>query len=155
MPAFLLSPMFWKFAGAALLVLGVTIAIGAFVSHYKYITAQAALVPGLQSQVTGLKTQIVTIDSRANKAAIDLVAAYAARDQAVKDFGIWQGQKTGLLTSIQEMTRHAAASTNSVCMPSAAERQLWNDTIAKLTADPGPGQGGAIGQVPAGAGGVH
>lgn len=151
MPAFLLSPMFWKLAGAGLAL----VAVGLFAAHYNHLKARAALVPALQSQVKSLAAQAARDEARAGKAAIELVAAYAARDQAVRDLGIWRDAKAGLLSTIEEMNRHAPATINAVCLPSAAERQLWNDTLRKLTADAESGQAGKAGFVPADPGRIH
>lgn len=151
MPTFLLSPIFWKFVGVGLLV----VAAGLFVAHYNHLKSQAALVPVLQGQVKSLTAQAARDEARAGKAAIDLVAAYAARDQAVRDLSVWRAVKAGMLSNIEEMNRHAPATTNAVCLPSAAERQLWNDTIRRLTSDPEPGQARKAGFVPADPGRIH
>jgi hypothetical protein len=156
MPAFLLSATFWKFLGIGLVAIALAAGIATAVGHYNHLKSQAALVPGLQGQVKSLTAQTARDEARAGKAAIDLVAAYAARDQAVHDLGVWRDSKTNLLSTIQEMNRHAAASLNPVCLPSAAERQLWNATLAKLTAaDAEPGQGRAPGGMPADPARVH
>lgn len=155
MPTLLLSPTFWKLAGIALAALALTVTVGLFVAHYNHLKSEAALVPGLQSQVKGLTAQAARDESRAAKAAIDLVAAYAARDQAVHDLGIWRDMKSTMLTNIEEMNRHASASLTPICLPTAAERQLWNDTISKLTSDAKSGQGGKAGGMPADPGRVH
>lgn len=151
MPAFLLSGTFWKLVGVGVLLL----AAGLFVAHYNHLKSQAALVPGLQSQVKSLTAQAARDEARAGKAAIELVAAYAARDQAMRDLSAWREVKAGMLSNIEEMNRHASATVNTVCLPSAAERQLWNTTISRLTSDAEPGQTGKAGGVPAGPDRIH
>ena len=151
MPGLLLSPTFWKLIGVAVLAA----MIGMFIWHYRTISAEAARVPALTRQVSDLQHQAADNDARASKAALALIAAEAERKQAVEDLGKWTDTKAQIDTTIEEMNRHANASTNPVCAPSAGERQLWNDALAKLTADAGAGQAGTAGQVPASSGGVH
>lgn len=151
MPEILLSPTFWKFAGAALLALALSIAIGIAVHHYRYLEAQAALVPGLQSANKALVAQAARDDSRASKAAIDLVKAIAARDQAVADMARWHDTTGKIATTLQGISRNANATKNPVCLPTDGERLMFNAAVARfLDSNPGPGSTGPASEMPAG-----
>jgi hypothetical protein len=109
MPAFLLSATFWKVAGATLMALALSIAIGSAVHHYRDIKAQAALVPGLQSANEKLAAESAHNDRRAGKAAADLDKAYAQIKQANADLARWHDWAAGinhLARDRQQCERH-------------------------------------------------
>lgn len=150
MPGFLLTPIFWKFAGAALVALALTVTIGLAVHHYQDLKAQAALVPGLQRANKALLAQAARDESRASKAAIDLVKAYAALKQANADMARWHDVTGAIGTTLQGIAANANATKNPVCLPTDGERGLFNAAIARyLHPDTGPGPIGASGPVPA------
>ncbi len=149
MPLWLLNPTVWKFAGIALLVTALTVTAIAGIHHYENLKAQAALVPGLQKANAELQKQAARDESRAAQAAIDLVQAQAARDQAVKDYEIFRSVSAKIGTTLQDIASHAQATVNPVCLPSDAERELFNATVARYSAaNPASGSGGASGAVP-------
>jgi hypothetical protein len=151
MPPFLLSPTFLKFAGVALLAVVLAAAIGLFVHHYEYLKSQAALVEPLQMANKNLVAQAARDDSRASKAAIDLVKAVAARDQAVADMARWHEASGKITTTLQGISRNANATKNPVCLPTDGERILFNAAVARyLNPDARPGPAGASGEMPAG-----
>lgn len=152
MPPFLLSPTFWKFAGAAVLIAGIAIGVSIFIGHYHDLEAKAAQVPALQAANRGLLEQASRDESRASKAAIDLVQAQAARDQAVADQGKFHELAGQIGTTLQGLSRNANATKNPLCLPTDAERQLFNTAAARfIHPDTGAGPSGAAGTLPAGA----
>lgn len=151
MPALLLSPTFWKFAGGAILVLGLSLAIGFAVHHYNDLKAQAALVPGLQSANRALVAQSTRDDSRASKAAIELVANEAVRKQALADQDKFRALAGQIGTTLQGIAHNANATKEPMCLPSDAERQLFNAAITRYSnPDTGAGPGRTSGTVPTG-----
>lgn len=148
MPVWLLSPTLWKFVGIAILVGGISIGVISAVHHYEYLKAQAALVPALKKANADLQAQAARDESRAAQAAIDLVQAQAARDQAVKDYESFRAISSQIGTTLQGLASHAQATVNPVCLPSDAERELFNSTVARYsTANSPSGAGGASGEV--------
>lgn len=133
MPVWLLSIFTNKYTWYALG--GITLAAALFFGyrHYESLKADAALVPGLRQQVNSLNGQITTNDQRVAKALVDMKIAQAQRDQAVADLAHWNTLKSDLDKTLEDMTKHASASVNPVCLPSPSERQLWNSTLAQLT----------------------
>lgn len=151
MPAFLLSPTFWKIAGVAILVAGIAIGVAVFVHHYHDLEAKAAMVPALQSANKSLVAQGARDESRAAKAAIDLVQAQAARDQAVADQAKFHDLAGQIGTTLQGLSKNAIATKNPVCLPSDNERQLFNSAVARfIHPDAGAGSSGAAGTMPTG-----
>lgn len=112
----LTSKLFWQVLGFAVFA-GV---IGLAYWHYKHIEAQAALVPGLQSQ-------LATYDKQASDLAVRLKEVTAAREQADSDLTKAEGDLQALQVYLAEKSINAPAQTNPVCRPSAADRKLWND----------------------------
>jgi hypothetical protein len=152
MPTLLLSPIFWKVAGAVLLICALAIATGTFVHHYEYLKQQAALVGPLQDANKSLVKQAARDDARAANAAIKLVATEAARDQAVADQNRFHDVAGQIGTTLQGISHNANATKNPVCLPSDGERVMFNAAVARFfSADAGSGSGGALGQLPQGA----
>lgn len=151
MPALLLSPTFWKFAGIALLVVAITISGGMFISHYKSIEAQAALVGPLQAANKSLGDQLKTDDGRAATDAQKIAAAYAARDQAIAAQTTFHNLADQIGTTLQGISKNANATKNPVCLPTDGERSLFNAAVARFfSPDAGAGSAGQAGSVPAG-----
>lgn len=157
MPAMLLSVIFskytWMAIGAA--ALAGFLYFGVY-RPYENMKAQAALVPALQAANTDLAAQAKDTEHRISQVNVDLGIARAQRDQAVSDLGVWTAAKGKLFTALTRMSQNAPATLNPICLPSAAERELWNATLASLTSgNAGAGPTGAPGKVPNGAPGVH
>ena len=141
MPAFLLSPTFWKLAGGVLLVAAITIGVTMFLNHYHDLQDKAAMVPGLQAANKSLSDQIKANDKKAGDLAAQLKAAYAARDQALADFNLFQDQLRKFGTTLNGIAANANATKNPVCLPTDGERSLFNETIANFKrTHTGPGQ---------------
>lgn len=150
MPAFLLSPLFWKMAGAAILVLAITITVTVFVHHYHDLEAKAAMVPGLQAANKSLAKQAADNDSRAGGLTVQLKAAWAARDQALADFQVFQGLLGKFGLTLNGIAANANATKNPLCLPTDAERQLFNTATANFTGtNPRLGQPAIRSAVPA------
>lgn len=126
MPVWLLSLL----SPRNLLIVAGAIIVGLAVWHYVYISDEAAKVPGLQQQVGSLRKQHDADEARATKAAIDLVAAYAARDQAVADFEKWRDNLKTVTDKLGNLNHVSPSSKNALCLPTPAERKLWNDSTA-------------------------
>lgn len=155
MPVWLLSLFTNKYTWIALgaAALGAYLYFGPY-RTYEHMKAQAALVPGLQAQVQSLSAQAKANDDRAGEISRQLDAERAKYDQAEKDIGAWKDLKDSLDKPLAEMSKNASASKNAICLPSLAERQLWNATLAALTAaNPAARPAAAEGGVPAAAGG--
>lgn len=157
MPPFLLSIIFskytWMAIGAA--ALAGFLYFGVY-RPYENMKAQAALVPALQAANTDLANQAKSTEKRIAQVTVDLAIAKGQRDQAVADLGQWIASKNKLFTALTRMSQNAAATLNPICLPTSAERELWNSTLASLTSgNTGAGQAGASGKVSAGAAGVH
>lgn len=84
---------------------------------------------------TQLQAQHAQDSSSAAKAAIQLVANEAYRNQMQKDFDDWKAAQTKYTASLRGMINASPVSTNVACAPSATERKLWNDSLARLTGD--------------------
>lgn len=150
MPVWLLSPTLWKFVGIALLVAVVSIAAVTFVNHYHSLQEQAALVPGLQKANKSLSDQLTADDKKAGDLAGQLKAAYAQRDLALSDFNAFQGLLSKFGLTLNGIAANANATKNPVCLPTDAERSLFNTNVANFQrAHTGPGQPSPAGSVPA------
>lgn len=134
-PAFLTNPLNYIKAAAIIGLIGV---LGLAVWHYKSISDQAALVPGLEARVDKLQSQHARDDADAAKAALQIVANEAARQVSLDDFHKWDVLKTSLGNDLEGLLRHEPVTTDPACHPSAADRKLWNDTTRRLTADARP-----------------
>ena len=111
-----------KLAAALALVL----AIAAGYAWWRHINAEAALVPALSSR-------IASDDARATALAARLAQIDKARAAAESTLGAWQAQKAVALQSLAKDEFHAPAQTNPVCAPTALDRGLRNDALARLT----------------------
>jgi hypothetical protein len=137
------------------------LALGAFLYFgvyrpYEDMKAEAARVPALVAANKGLSDQMAATEKRIAQVNVDLAIAQGQRDQAVSDLGKWNDNKNGLFADLGRMTKNATASTNTVCLPTADERKLWNATLASLTAANTSARSiGAEGKVPGNPGGVH
>jgi len=125
MPLWLLNPKIWLGIGAALI-------IGLGVWHYRHLSSEAAKVPALTKQVAALNAQHNRDEARASKAAIELVKAYAQRDQAVADFEKWRDGLQVTMDKLGELNNVSPSAKLLACRPTPAERKLWNDTLGTL-----------------------
>jgi hypothetical protein len=122
----------WLKLGGALAVLA---AAGAFYLHVRALAAEAAEVPGLEQRIT-------SDDRRAAALSATLAAANAARADADRALSAWQASRDGVVNSLKEEEPHVVASQDGHCAPSAADRELRNSALAKLTGF-GPAAGAA------------
>lgn len=121
MPTLLLSKWFWQLVGFAGLIGGLYLAY----HHYEYLKAQAALVPGLQQQLS-------TYDATAIKLAKKLKDTEDARQRADSDLTKAEGDLQAVQNYLAQESVHAPAQVNPVCRPSDADRKLRNDTIRSI-----------------------
>lgn len=140
-PAFLLSPTFWKLIGFA----AVIAAAGLFYWHYESISAQAALVPGLQARIT-------TDDARATALAQRMADVDKARSSAESALSAFEAGEQTVIANLKKASAHAAAQTNPVCAPSDIDRGMRNDALRQLL---GAGQATGAASVPNAASGAH
>lgn len=103
-------------------------------ADYENMKTQAAKVPGLEAKVSSYSAQAKANEGRASQISAELTKAEIQRDQAEADLHSWNDMKADLSKSLTEATKHASATVNPICLPSDAERQLWNTTLVALTA---------------------
>ncbi len=127
----------WKLA----LLFAFAIAAGLMVVRINHWRSEAARVPALLAQ-------IAQSEKRADVVLAKLADAEQKRGAAEAALSAWQSYKSVTLTPLKDEGRHAPASTNSVCLPSALDRRLRNDAIGKLL---GPDTAGDADGVPAAA----
>lgn len=132
MPTWLLNPTVWKLAGAALAALVLAIFVGTVYHRYESYKASAALVPGLQAQVRSYQDQLKSVNDRITAISADLAKARTDLIAAQAELNRWGLLKTDFDGKLEEMIKHASAATNAVCLPSAGERQLFNDATGQL-----------------------
>lgn len=110
-------------AGALVVVLG----LGAW--HYMALRAEAAKVPQLEAT-------LADADRRVLAAAERMQELEDARIKAEEDLTTWQTAKDEIIRTVRLEGRRASASVNPVCAPSADDRRVRNDALARLVADP-------------------
>ena len=135
MPAFLTNPVNIL---RGLAVLGILLVLGAFIWHYKSISDEAARVPGLVAANDAMVKQHARDDAEAAKAALQIVANEAARKVSLEDYHRWDTFKTSLGNDLEGLLRHEPITTDPGCLPTPADRKLWNESTNRLTADSGP-----------------
>lgn len=122
----------WLLNPKVLMAIGAAIVIGLAVWHYRHLSSEAAKVPGLERQVKGLTDQHNRDEARASKAAIELVKAYAERDEARANFEKWRDGLKTVTDKLGALNNVSPSSINKLCLPTPAERRLWNDSLRTL-----------------------
>lgn len=127
----------WKLAGIAALA----IVAGLFAARVSYWKNQAARVPVLTAEIADAQKRSTSVLNK-------LAEAERKRGAAEAALSAWQTYKSVTLEPIRTSGSHATASTNSVCLPSDADRGMRNAAIRKLL---GPVAAGDAGGMPAAA----
>lgn len=114
---------------------GITLAIGLawFGWYFHTLVATSHDYASLKEVNSQLVMQHAQDSSSAAKAAIQLVANEAYRNQMQKDFDDWKAAQLKYTSSLRGMINASPVSTNVLCSPTAPERKLWNDSLAQLT----------------------
>jgi hypothetical protein len=111
----------WKIVAVALLA----IFVGLSVTRIRHWQSEAAKVPLLSSVIADSDKRLRILLQKLDEAEQRRGAAEAA-------LSAWQSTKAVTLEPITESGRHASASTNALCLPSAADRGMRNAAIRQL-----------------------
>jgi hypothetical protein len=106
------------------------IALSWFVWYFHTLVDKAADYEKLKQVNAALVTQHNQDSASAARAAIDLVNSETARRLAAESYIQWQREQKTSTDQLRKMIDASAVSKNPVCRPTAAERKLWNDTLA-------------------------